>query len=68
MTTKEIFRKIADERMEEFYDYLRLQSVSTQHRQIPETVAYVKKMIEKTGGTVQVLDDLGGTSGCLWFL
>ncbi|ALV22882.1 MAG: M20/M25/M40 family metallo-hydrolase [Carnobacterium sp.] len=60
MTTKETFRKIADERMEEFYDYLRLQSVSTQHRQIPETVAYVKKMIEKTGGTVQVLDDLGG--------
>lgn len=68
MTTKEIFRKIADERMEEFYDYLRLQSVSTQHRQIPETVAYVKKMIEKTGGTVQVLDDLGGASGGLWFL
>lgn len=46
--------------MDEFFDYLRLDSVSTQDRKIPETVAYVKEMLEKTGGEVQVLDDLGG--------
>lgn len=53
-------REMAEARKEEFYDYLRIESISTQHKQIPETVAYVKRLIERTGGEVKVLDDLGG--------
>lgn len=53
-------REMAETRQDEFYDYLRLESVSTERRQIPETVAYVKGLIERTGGEVQILDDLGG--------
>ncbi|GAB2323229.1 M20/M25/M40 family metallo-hydrolase [Alkalibacterium sp. m-11] len=45
---------------DEFYDYLRLDSVSTQNRSILPTVAYVKDMIERIGGETQILDDLGG--------
>ncbi|MGP6140198.1 M20/M25/M40 family metallo-hydrolase [Jeotgalibaca sp. A127] len=59
-TAIESAQEMAHKRMEEFEDYLRLESVSTANRQIPETVAYVKALIEKTGGEVQVLDDLGG--------
>lgn len=59
-TTIEQARKMAENRQEEFYDYLRIESVSTEHKQIPETVAYVKGLIEQTGGEVKVLDDLGG--------
>lgn len=57
---EEKIKAIADKRQEEFYDYLRLDSVSTQDRSIPETVQYVKNMIEKTGGETKILDDLGG--------
>lgn len=52
--------EMAQKRMGEFEDYLRLESVSTEKKQIPETVAYVKELIEETGGEVKVLDDLGG--------
>lgn len=53
-------KKISDDRENEFFDYLRLDSVSAQDRKIPETVAYVKSLIEETGGETKVLDDLGG--------
>ena len=53
-------KEMADKRMPAFEDYLRLESISTEKKQIPETVAYVKQLIEDTGGEVQVLDDLGG--------
>lgn len=43
-----------------FYDYLRLESVAAQNRAIPETVKYLKYLIERIGGEVEVLDDLGG--------
>lgn len=58
--TVETAQDMAQKRMKEFEDYLRLESVSTANRQIPETVAYVKNLIETTGGEVQILDDLGG--------
>lgn len=53
-------KDIIDQREKEFFDYLRLDSVSTQNRSIEPTVKYVKELIEKTGGDVKVLDDLGG--------
>lgn len=53
-------KEMADKRMAAFEDYLRLESVSTEKRQIPETVAYVQILIEEAGGEVQILDDLGG--------
>ena len=59
-TAVEAAKEMAHKRMAEFEDYLRMESVSTENRQIPETVAYVKGLIERTGGEVQVLDDLGG--------
>lgn len=58
--TVEQAKQMASRTEEDFYNYLRLQSVSTENRQIPETVAYVKQLIEDTGGEVKVLDDLGG--------
>jgi len=58
--TYEKAKSIAEQRRAEFYGYLRLESISAQHSQIPETVAYVTGLIERTGGTVKVLDDLGG--------
>lgn len=59
-TTDEAVKTIIKDRNEEFFDYLRLASVSTQNRNILPTVEYVKQMIEKTGGETQVLDDCGG--------
>ncbi|WP_179128561.1 M20/M25/M40 family metallo-hydrolase [Marinilactibacillus piezotolerans] len=59
-TLEEKLQTVIDDRMDEFFDYLRLESVSTQDRMIPETVEYVKGMLERTGGEVQILDDLGG--------
>lgn len=60
ITTDNAVKTIIDERQEEFFDYLRLASVSTQNRNILPTVEYVKQMIKKTGGETQVLDDCGG--------
>lgn len=59
-STEQAVEKIIQDRQEEFFDYLRLDSVSTQDRNIIPTVKYVKEMIEKTGGETQVLDDCGG--------
>lgn len=53
-------KKMAEKRMPAFEEYLRLESISTENKQIPETVAYVEKLIEDAGGEVIVLDDLGG--------
>lgn len=58
--TREVLKEIADKNREVFYDYLRLDSVSTQGRNIPETAAFVKKLIESVGGKGELLDDLGG--------
>ena len=60
LKTDHSVQKIIQDRQEEFFDYLRLASVSTQNRNILPTVQYVKEMIEKTGGDTQVLDDCGG--------
>lgn len=53
-------RHMSEKRWSEFDGYLRLESISTENKQIPETVDYVKRMIERTGGEATVLDDLGG--------
>ena len=47
ITTDNAVKTIIDERQEEFFDYLRLASVSTQNRNILPTVEYVKQMIKK---------------------
>ncbi|OJF92158.1 M20/M25/M40 family metallo-hydrolase [Alkalibacterium sp. 20] len=60
LTTDHAVKEIIRERKEEFFDYLRLASVSTQNRNILPTVKYVEQMIQKTGGETQVLDDCGG--------
>ncbi|UOF92757.1 M20/M25/M40 family metallo-hydrolase [Fodinisporobacter ferrooxydans] len=46
--------------IEELKSYVSLPSVSAQNRAIPETVRHVAQMIKGAGGTVHVLDDLGG--------
>ncbi|GER75087.1 M20/M25/M40 family metallo-hydrolase [Weizmannia acidilactici] len=51
---------LAHQSLDLLYDYLRLPSVSAQHLKIPETVAYVKKIVNEYGGETRVLDDLGG--------
>lgn len=58
--TTERIKEIADQNMDTFYDYLRLDSVSTQGRNIPKTAEYVKKLIESVGGKAELLNDLGG--------
>jgi Acetylornithine deacetylase/Succinyl-diaminopimelate desuccinylase and related deacylases len=57
---KESVEKLIKETQEEFFGYLSIPTVSAQNKNIPETVAYVKEMIEVRGGEVKVLDDLGG--------
>lgn len=58
--TLEQVRDLVDEKQEVFYNYLRLDSVSTQNRKIKETAEYVKQMFENLGGEAKLLDDLGG--------
>lgn len=53
-------QEIAKENQERFFDYLRLQSVSTQNRMITETADFVVGLIEQFGGEAQLLNDLGG--------
>ncbi|MGG4494766.1 M20/M25/M40 family metallo-hydrolase [Brevibacillus reuszeri] len=48
------------EAVEKLKEYLRFPTVSAQHKAIPETVAYVVKMIEDIGGETKVLSGLGG--------
>jgi acetylornithine deacetylase/succinyl-diaminopimelate desuccinylase-like protein len=57
---KELVKREVAGAVEVLTEYLRLPTVSAQSTAIPETVAYVVKMIEATGGEAQVLDDLGG--------
>lgn len=59
-TSSNSVKTIIDKRKKEFFDYLRLDSVSTQNRSIEPTVKYVTELISSTGGDFQVLDDLGG--------
>lgn len=56
----EDIQKFVDERVEIFYEYLRLDSVSTQNRKIQETAEFVKAMFEDLGGEGRVLDDFEG--------
>lgn len=58
--TKEQIKEVADKQMDRFFEYLRLDSVSTQGRSIPETATYVKQLIESVGGKAELLNDLGG--------
>lgn len=58
--TKKRLKEISDKNMYTFYDYLRLDSVSTQGRNILETAAFVKKLIESVGGKGELLSDFGG--------
>ncbi|GMA47189.1 hypothetical protein GCM10025854_14390 [Tetragenococcus muriaticus] len=48
-------KRISDKNMERFYDYLRLESVSAQGRQIKQTAEAVQALIENTGGESKVL-------------
>ncbi|MGG3570903.1 M20/M25/M40 family metallo-hydrolase [Bacillus gobiensis] len=53
-------KEIVPASLEILKNYLRLQSVSAQHNDIPETVKFVAEAIEEAGGETQILDDLGG--------
>jgi len=46
--------------VETLKQYVRIPTVSAQHKAIPETVSFVAQMIQAAGGEVKVLDDLGG--------
>ena len=46
--------------IETLKDYLRFPTISAQNKAIPETVKFVVKQIQETGGNAMVLDDLGG--------
>ncbi|MFL2097375.1 M20/M25/M40 family metallo-hydrolase [Marinilactibacillus psychrotolerans] len=50
----------AEENQNLFFEYLRLESVSTQGRMISETAEFVKQLIEDFGGKAELLNDLGG--------
>ncbi|BAK94687.1 M20/M25/M40 family metallo-hydrolase [Tetragenococcus halophilus] len=54
ISTEEI-KRISDKNMARFYDYLRLESVSAQGRQINQTAEAVQSFIENTGGEAKVL-------------
>lgn len=52
----EEIKRISDKNMELFYDYLRLESVSAQGRQINQTAKAVQALIENIGGESEVLE------------
>ncbi|API90157.1 acetylornithine deacetylase [Marinilactibacillus sp. 15R] len=54
------FKETAEQNQKQFFDYLRLESVSTQGRMISETAEFVKSLIEEFGGKAELLNDLGG--------
>lgn len=66
ISTEEI-KRISDKNMARFYDYLRLESVSAQGRQINQTAEAVQSFIENTGGEAKVLAIRRCSSSCLWF-
>lgn len=58
--SKNEIKSVVDNNLEYFHDYLRLESVSTQGRDIEETAQYVAGMFKELGGEAKILDDLGG--------
>jgi acetylornithine deacetylase/succinyl-diaminopimelate desuccinylase-like protein len=52
--------EIVPNSIENLKEYLRLPTISAQGQAISETVEYVAKMIQETGGEVRILDGLGG--------
>lgn len=55
VSAKEV-KRISDKNMDLFYDYLRLESVSAQGRQIKQTAQAVQVLIENIGGEAKVLE------------
>ncbi|PLR75332.1 acetylornithine deacetylase [Bacillus sp. V3-13] len=53
-------KELVPDSVETLKEYLRFPTVSAQNTAIPETVQYVVKMINETGGETKILDDLGG--------
>lgn len=53
---REELKRISDKNMDTFYNYLRLESVSAQGRQIKETAKAVQNLIENIGGEAKVLE------------
>ena len=51
-------KSLVQNNMEPFKEFLALETVSTQGRQIQETAEYVAKMFTDLGGEAQILDDL----------
>ena len=52
---KEKLRKVSENNMGLLYDYLRLDSVSAQHRSIEKTAAMVQSIIQSKGGAAEIL-------------
>lgn len=64
MTKKYSLEKIENlvqNNMKSFEDFIALESVSTENRQIRETAEYVAKMFENLGGDAKILDDLNNS-------
>lgn len=57
ISLKEV-EKFVQENKKPFKEFLALETVSTQGRQIRETAEYVAKMFEDLGGEAKILDDL----------
>jgi acetylornithine deacetylase/succinyl-diaminopimelate desuccinylase-like protein len=53
-------KEILPQAIENLKTYAHIPSISAQNKGIPEAVQQVAKMVEAVGGTVKVLDDLGG--------
>jgi len=53
--SKKEIQRISDKNMEVLYNYLRLESVSAEYKNIPETANAAKQIIESVGGEAQVL-------------
>lgn len=61
MDKKEEIENFAEEKLKDFYPYAELESVSTEHKCIPETAAYLKKTFEKYGAVrTEIWTDCGG--------
>ncbi|MED3652346.1 M20/M25/M40 family metallo-hydrolase [Heyndrickxia sporothermodurans] len=57
---KKSMKEMVNDSIEKLQNYLRLPTVSAQHKAIQETVEYVVKMIKEIDGEAKVLNDLGG--------
>lgn len=54
----EDIKKIVQENLTPFEEFIALESVSAQNRQLSETAEYVVNMFENLGGEAKILDDL----------